>query len=183
MNMDLHEYITKQLKEKENSEIEIDDATREAIAIGAIKYSILKQSPGKDIIFDFDTSLAIKGDSGPYIQYTYARLKAILAKAGESVNQKPDVEELVQDSELALIKHFLEFPEIVRESTEMIAPQRLVLYLFELANLANNFYEKVYILNDEDSGRMSARLLLVRTAAGILHRGLAILGIKTPERI
>lgn len=169
------------LKEKENQETE--DTTREAVAIGAIKYSILKQSPGRDIIFDFDTSLAVKGDSGPYLQYTYARLKAILSKAGDAVNQKADMGELVQESELALIKHFLEFPVVIHESTDMIAPQRLALYLFELANLANNFYEKVHILEDEDSGRMSARLLLVRTTAEILSRGLDILGIKTPERI
>ena len=65
----------------------------------------------------------------------------------------------------------------------MIAPQRLALYLFELANLANNFYENVHILEDEDSSRMSARLLLVRVTAEILSRGLAILGIKTPVRI
>jgi arginyl-tRNA synthetase len=169
------------LKERESGEI--DDTTREAIAVGAIKYSILKQSPGRDIIFDFDKSLAVKGDSGPYLQYTYARLKAILAKAGESADIKPDTAELVQESELALIKHFLEFPEAIRESCELIAPQRLALYVFELANLANSFYEKVYILNDEDTARMSARLLLTRIASEILAHGLSALGIKTPERI
>ena len=169
------------LKEKESEEM--DDETREAVAVGAIKYSILKQSIGKDIIFDFDTSLAVKGDSGPYLQYTYARLKAIIAKAGERADMKPDVAELIEPSELALIKHFLEFPVVIREAGEMLAPQRVALYVFELANLSNSFYEKVHILDDEDSGRVSARLLLVSIAALILHRGLSVLGIKTPERI
>ena len=168
-------------KEKESEEM--DDETREAVAVGAIKYSILKQSIGKDIIFDFDTSLAVKGDSGPYLQYTYARLKAIIAKAGERADAKPDVAELVDPSELALIKHFLEFPVVIREAGDMLAPQRVALYVFELANLSNSFYEKVHILDDEDSGRVSARLLLIATAALILHRGLSVLGIKTPERI
>jgi arginyl-tRNA synthetase len=171
------------LKEKESGDRELDAETREAVAVGAIKYSILKQSPGKDIIFDFDASLAVKGDSGPYLQYTYARLKAILTKAGERVNEKPDVAQLVDPSELALIKHFLELPNTIREATEMIAPQRIALYAFELANLVNTFYEKIRILDDENPSRVAARLLLVRTAASMLQRSLSILGIKTPERI
>ncbi len=169
------------LKEIESNETE--DATREAVAIGAIKYSILKQSPGRDIIFDFDKSLAVKGDSGPYLQYTYARLKAILAKAGEAISQNPDMAKLTEESELNLIKHLLEFPDVIKESSETLSPQHVALYDFELANLANNFYEKVYILNDEDAGRMSARLLLVRVSAEVLSHGLSVLGIKTPERI
>lgn len=171
------------LKEKETTEHELDDATRESVAVGAIRYSILKQSPGKDIIFDFDTSLAVKGDSGPYLQYTYARLKAILTKAGERAQHKTDVSQLVDPSELALIKHFLELPNTIREATQMIAPQRVALYAFELANLVNSFYEKIRILDDENSSRVAARLLLVNTAASMLHRSLDILGIKTPERI
>lgn len=169
------------LKEKENNEVAIDDATREAIAVGAIRYSILKQGIGKDIIFDFDTSLAVKGDSGPYLQYTYARLKAIIAKAGGVVDA--DVAQLTEESELALLKYFLEFPDTVKESADMLAPQRVALYVFQLADLANNFYEKVHILTDENKSRMAARLMLIRTAADILSRGLNILGIKTPERI
>jgi arginyl-tRNA synthetase len=170
-------------KEKENKEIQTDDATREAVAIGAIKYTILKQSPGKDIIFDFDTSLAVKGDSGPYLQYTYARLKAILVKAGEAAEEKADATLLTDQSELFLIKHFLELSPTIREATELIAPQKIALYAYELANLANNFYEKVRILDDESTARKSARLLLVKTTAEILSRALDILGIKTPDRI
>ncbi|MEK7138368.1 MAG: arginine--tRNA ligase [Patescibacteria group bacterium] len=169
------------LKEKENQET--DDSTREAVAIGAIKYSILKQSPGKDIIFDFDKSLAVKGDSGPYLQYTYARLKAIIAKTGDTVNQKADIGKLIQESELALIKHLLEFPDVIKESSETLSPQHVALYVFELANLANNFYEKVHILKDEDPARMSARLLLIRVTTEVISHGLSVLGIKTPERI
>lgn len=167
------------LKEKESNEI--DDGTREAVAIGAIKYTILKQSPGKDIIFDFEKSLAVKGDSAPYIQYTYARLKAILAKAGEI--KEGDTSKLTEESELKLLKHFLEFPYAVKESADQLAPQRLALYVYELADLANNFYEKVRVLDDEDSARQNARLTLVETAARIIAKGFDILGIKTPEKI
>ena len=185
----LIEQIEAKLKDKENSRaitnFDEREATTEAIAIGAIKYSILKQSPGKDIIFDFDKSLAVKGDSGPYLQYTYSRLFSILKKAKQTNFQFTvfSLQLLKEESELNLIKYFLEFPEVVREASEMIAPQRLALYLFELANLTNNFYENVHILEDEDSSRMSARLLLVRVTSETLSRGLAILGIKTPERI
>lgn len=153
----------------------------EQIAIGAIKYSILKQSPGKDIIFDIDKSLSIEGDSGPYIQYTYARLKSILSKAGEF--KKSDYKNLIEESELNLMKKLLEFPEIIESSGENINPNRLTLYLFELAGLANNFYEKVRILNDDNQDRIADRLKLVETVANILKKGLDILGIKTLERI
>ncbi len=177
----LIEQTKEKFKEKENREVPIDDATREAVAIGAIKYTILKQSPGKDIVFDFDTSLAVKGDSAPYVQYTHARLKAILAKAGEA--DEGDVSQLTEESELALLKHFLEFPDTVKESADLLAPQKVALYAFQLADLANNFYEKVHVLDDENSGRKSARLMLIQTTAQILTRAFDILGIKTPERI
>jgi len=157
--------------------------TTEQIAIGAIKYSILKQSPGRDIIFDFDKSLAIEGNSGPYLQYTYARLNSILNKAGNYPDQKMATGELKEKSELNLIKQILEFPETVENCGANIAPQHLALYLYQLANLANNFYEAVPVLKDENPARLYARLALVKTTAAILKQGLTLLGIKALPKI
>ncbi|MEK7507080.1 MAG: arginine--tRNA ligase [Patescibacteria group bacterium] len=160
------------------------ETTYEPLAISAIKYSILKQSPGHDIIFDFDKSLSIRGDSGPYLQYTYARLNSILTKAGEaapSSNFAPD--QLKEESELKLIKQLFELPNVISESCQKIAPQHLVLYLFELANLANNFYEKIHIIGDENTERLTARLVLVKTTAQMLKSGLTLLGIGALEKI
>lgn len=160
------------------------ETTYEPLAIGAIKYSILKQSPGHDIIFDFDKSLSVRGDSGPYLQYTYARLNSILTKAGEIASGSsfaPD--QLKEEPELKLIKQLLELPNVISESCQKIAPQHLVLYLFELANLANNFYEKIHIIGDENAERLTARLVLVKTTAQTLAAGLALLGINALEKI
>lgn len=157
---------------------------REKIAIGAIKYSILKQSSGHDIIFDFEKSLSVKGDSAPYLQYTYARLNSIVAKAGRRpANDTVESKYLVEPLELALIKRLLKFPDVVMEGSEEIAPQHLALYLYELANGANQFYEKVRVLEDENAERRNARLMLVETVAIALETGLNLLGIDALKRI
>lgn len=158
-----------------------DVSVNEKIAIGAIKYSILKQSPGHDVIFDFEKSLSVKGDAAPYLQYTYARLNSIVAKAG----QKPtsDFIDLSEPVELALIKRVLKLPDVVMESSEEIAPQHLALYLYELANDASRFYESVRVLDDDNTERRNARLMLVETVATVLKCGLNVLGIETPERV
>lgn len=158
---------------------------REKIAIGAIKYSILKQSPGHDIIFDFEKSLSVKGDSAPYLQYTYARLNNIVSKAKQE-NYKLQItnyELLNHKLELKLIKQLVKFPNIVLESGEEIAPQKLALYLYELANCANQFYEVIRVLDDENYERRNARLMLVETIAAVLERSLGILGISVLKRI
>lgn len=156
----------------------------EAIAIGAIKYSILKQSPGKDIIFDFDKSLSVEGDSGPYLQYTYARLHSILEKGPTDHDSKTaNPELLTEKSELDLVRHLIELPEVIERSGQNIAPHHLALYLYQLANLANSFYEKVRILTDENKKRLNTRLVLVGIVANTLETGLNLLGIKTLPRI
>ena len=158
---------------------------REQIAIGAIKYSILKQSPGHDIVFDFEKSLSVKGDSAPYLQYTYARLNSILEKAKEK-NKELEIMNsgfLNHELELKLIKRILMFPDIVLESAKDIAPQHLALYLYELAVSANQFYEQIRVLDDEDVERRNARIFLVSVTTNILQRGLNILGIDTLDKI
>lgn len=170
---------------QENLEAGLQEETREKIAIGAIKYSILKQGPGYDIVFDFEKSLSVKGDSGPYLQYTYARLNNIVTKAGRSVyNLQFTTHNLLNhEIELKLLKHLLKLPDVVEESCEEIAPQHLALYLYELSNTANHFYETVRVLEDENTERRNSRLLLVKTVAAALKRGLNLLGIDVLSRI
>lgn len=158
-----------------------DPDTREKIAIGAIKYSILKQSPGHDIIFDFGKSLSVKGDSAPYLQYTYARLNNIVVKSGQ--RSVGDVKYLTEPTELSLIKRLLIFQDIVLESGKEIAPQHLALYIYELSNDANRFYESVRVLDDENIERRNARIILVETVASVLERGLGLLGISVLKKI
>jgi arginyl-tRNA synthetase len=158
------------------------EAIQEKVAIAAIRYSILRQGIGKDIIFDIEKSIAFQGESGPYLQYTYARLKRV-AKKGAELAKIPDCTELKTDHELGLIRKFFQFPDEVRRSTEEVMTNNLTKYLYELANLMNRFYEDEQILVDEHTGRRAARLLLAETAADILARGLKLLGIEVLEAI
>ncbi|OGM97647.1 MAG: arginine--tRNA ligase [Candidatus Yanofskybacteria bacterium RIFCSPHIGHO2_01_FULL_41_21] len=157
------------------------DKNKEKIAVGAIKYSILRQGIGQDIIFDFEKSLSVSGDAGPYLQYTYARLHSILLKAGEQA--KPDFSKMEGKWETVAMKYLLDFPDSVRESVEKIDPHYLTGYLYWLAVIANQFYENVRVLDDDDIARRDARLILIKTVARTLKDGLGLLGIETLERI
>lgn len=186
--------LKEKLKERASEKADLSPVEREAatecIAIGAIKYSILKQNPGQDIVFDFDKSLSIEGDSGPYLQYAYARLRSILRKAGigefgGNGYEKPrDIAALGSDIELTLIRKLFEFPDVVARSRQSYTTSTLATYLHQLAALANKFYETTpMILKDEDEKRRDARLALIEAAAKILRLGLDLLGIKTLEKI
>lgn len=186
----LLDQIKAKLVEKVSEKSDLNEKEREAatevIAIGAIKYSILKQNPGQDIIFDFEKSLSFDGDSGPYLQYTYARLKSILRKAGDEKKlfaSDAKFESLDADVELALVRKIFEFSNAVLYAEKLLAPSGLATYLHKLAVAANRFYETTPILKDEDEARRSERLVLVEVAAQTLKSGLELLGIKTLEKI
>jgi arginyl-tRNA synthetase len=163
------------------------DAVREAVAIGAIKYSILRQHPGADIIFDFDKSLSLHGESGPYVQYTYARLRSILRKAeaeqAEPIAGVSRADLLTQEVEQAVVRKVIAFPDAVHAAAIALTPNTLAKYLYDLAVLANRFYERAPILKEENADRRAARLALAVTVARVLEHGLQLLGIKAPERM
>ncbi len=170
----------------EKSDLTTDEraAVTETIAIGAIKYSVLRQTPGQDIIFDFEKSLSVHGDSGPYLQYTYARLKSLLRKGEETRDERRELESLETDAELSLMRKLFDFPETILSAGKRLAPNLLATYLHQLAMTANHFYESTpMILKDEDVERMDARLMLIETTARILKSGLNLLGIQAPEKI
>jgi len=172
------------LSEKEKEEI------AQTVAIGALKYQDLKEHRNSDIVFDWKKMLDFAGDSGPYLQYTYARLSSILKKANvwkfnfQTLGWSPKLfDNLGEKSELAIIKHLLDFPDVLGRIGEINLPNHLALYLYELANLANRFYETVPVIKDENLSRRAARLVLVETAAAILKTGLGLLGIRALEKI
>ncbi len=176
------------LSEEEKEEI------AQVVAIGALKYQDLKEHRNSDIVFDWQRMLDFTGDSGPYLQYTYARLMSILRKSptwklnfqvgGWGLKlSKPGFDNLGEKPELAIIKHFLDFPDVLEKVGGTNLPNHLALYLYKLANLANRFYETVPVIKDENTPRRAARLALVETAAAILKTGLGLLGIKVLEKI
>ncbi len=170
-----------ELSEKEKNEI------AEAVGIGAVKYNDLKENRMTDIVFNWERMLAFTGDSGPYLQYTYARMRSILRKSGyaerDAKDAGRDFAALDGDAALALMRKLFEFPDAVKKSNELLMTSPLADYLYKFASVANKFYETTPILKDENESRRQARLTLIETAARVLKTGLGLLGIQAPEKI
>jgi arginyl-tRNA synthetase len=152
----------------------------EIVAIGAIKYSILRQAVGGDIIFDFEKSISFEGDSGPYLQYAYVRARSVLEKANYNT---PKMSKMPFDMPTTnLEKYLYRFPEIVERVAKEYSPHYLVTYLTELAGLFNSFYAKEKII-DEGDPTSPYKISLTSATAHVLKNGLNLLGIKVPERM
>ncbi|MDO8530165.1 MAG: arginine--tRNA ligase [bacterium] len=158
----------------------IDSATIQKIAIGALKYSILKQSIGSDIIFDFDKSISFEGDSGPYLQYSYVRAVSVIQKAkGERV--KASLKNIPQEI-TQLEKMMRRFPEVVEKSAAEYEPHIITLYLTELAREFNNYYANHKIVDKADEFS-PYKVALTEAFSIIMKNGLWLLGIQAPEKM
>ncbi len=171
--------VSEKMSDREFSEAE-KQAVVEHVAIGAIKYSILHQSIGKDIIFDFDKSLSFEGDSGPYLQYSYARARSILKKAKEE-GIKPD-QKNISHGVYSIEKILYRFPEVVERAAKEYSPHYIALYLIELASSFNNFYSSGKIVDVHDSAS-PYKIALTEAFSIILKNGLNLLGIEAPEKM
>ena len=151
------------------------------IALGALKFNSLKSFRTADIIFDWKQMLDFRGDTSIYLQYTYARFNKILLKAKKI--GVFDEKLLNQDLEIRLIKQLLDFPFRIQKSASEYAPHLLANYLLSLADLANNYYEKIPVLKETNLKRRNSQLRLIKAVTLTLKKGLAILGIETVEEI
>ncbi len=154
----------------------------DAVAGGAIKFELLKYNTYQDIVFDLDAALDIHGMSGPYIQYAATRAKSVLKKAAEgSKSAAPSkATSAPPESERSVLRKLYQFPEIVSVALRDFAPHCLCLYLFELSQLWNAFYNENRIIGSE---RFAERLLLTKAVAQVLENGLGLLGIESPEKM
>ena len=161
------------------SDIAQKESVAEAIAVAAIKYSVLKQASGRDIIFNLDQALSFEGDSGPYLQYTHARILSLLEKAkAAGVAEKAERADIgVTDVEKLLYR----FPEVVERAAHEYEPHYVTNYLIELAGAFNSWYGQERILDDTTAA--SYKLALAHATAITIHNGLFLLGIKAPERM
>ncbi len=161
--------------------------TAQAIGIGALKYNDLRQHPYSDIVFDWDAMLDLGGNSGPYLQYTYARLAGIIAKVGHIEGHPLYAIEgaplWLHPAERALMRHMLEFGNAVVGCAKLHTLNGLALHLYQLAEKANRFYEQVRVSEDENTSRKAARLELIGAVMQQLKRGLELLGISVLERV
>jgi arginyl-tRNA synthetase len=151
------------------------------IGIGAVKYADLSQYRMTDYVFSWDKMLSLQGNTAPYLQNAYVRIRSIFRKAGESA---PKVGKLIlsDSAEINLAKRLCQFAEIVPQVLNDFRPNILANYLFELANNFHTFYEACPVLKSEEPAR-SSRLALCNLAGRVLQRGLDLLGIKVPEKM
>ena len=152
----------------------------EILGIGAVKYNDLSQNRMSDIVFDWEKMLSFEGNSAPYLQYTYARLKSILKKARGI--PKLNGMALENERDLVLVLKLSEFPEVLGRVKETYMPSQLASYLYELAREVNSYYHSEPVLYSE-SGLRAVRLNLVKAASDVIKTGLNLLGIKTVEKM
>jgi len=168
----------------------LDESEKESIVriigLGALKYYILKVDPKKSMTFDPKESIDFNGNTGPFIQYTYARICSVLRKGEEQgfkINANNIKLSLPNDKEEYLIKLYYQLPEIIEESGKTLNPALIANFCYELAKEYNQFYHEYPILKEENSTTRDLRLALSVKAANILNTAMGLLGIEMPERM
>lgn len=154
------------------------------IGLGALKYFLLKVEPKKRLLFDPSESIDFQGNTGPFIQYTYARIKSLLAKANFKSNVILSEVEGLEPTELEMIMLLAKYPEELTTAAKAYSPAFLANYLYEVAKLFNKFYHEVPpIVKEENAALKQHRLNICKVTADVLKAGTAILGINVPERM
>lgn len=153
----------------------------ESIGLGALKYYILKVDPKKRILFNPEESVDFAGNTGPFIQYTYARIRSILRKAEPSAQTVFPA--IWNDKEKQLVKQLLQFPQTVQDAAKNHSPALVANYVYELVKEYNSFYQSVPILGANDATAVNFRVQLSAQVAKVIATGFSLLGIAVPERM
>ena len=165
------------------TEDEADEIAR-MVGLGALKYFILKVDPRKNMLFNPAESIDFNGNTGPFIQYTYARIQSVLRKADESSYHHDDMtSSSLEEKELNLIQRLCDYPQAVRTAGDEFSPAVICNYAYALACDFNSFYHDLSILNEPDAGKRALRLVLARNVAKVLRSAMTLLGIEMPERM
>lgn len=174
------EYLSRY--ESEWTAVELKSVS-ECVAKGAIKYGMLRQDTNKKIVFNMKEWLQLDGESGPFIQYSYARINSLIKKINISVDENFDGALLIHASEIKLMQQLMNFNTQILLSAENYKPASLCTYLYETAKKFNSFYHECSIGQAETAELKKARLTLALCTGEILKQGLALLGIPVPERM
>lgn len=180
----LKESIDKTLEviNEKNSELENKEETAKKIGIGAVIFTYLKNNRERDIVFSWDEMLSFDGETGPYVQYSYARGKSILRKAGE-VQGEVDYSKLNTKEEFELVKTLEGFNKAILQSIDKLEPSIVTRYAIEVAKAFNKFYNHNSILNAEDEEIKKARIKLVESTCQVIKNALNLLGIEAVEKM
>lgn len=192
-NVKTGEWLLDEAKQRVRSVFsDMDEETLEIVAVGAVKYALLKIGVGKDVVFNFDESVSLEGNSGPYLQYTYVRTQSVLSKAGIEKNSHPELlsgsyempdqvrHDNLEVEEMILLRTLYVYHEMVDMAGLRLSPSILANYLFNLAQIYNLFYQKHHILT---SDKREFRVGLTGAVGKVLGHGLYLLGIKVPSKM
>ena len=153
------------------------------VGMGALKYFILKVDARKNMLFNPEESIDFNGNTGPFIQYTYARIRSILRKAGEQGASEAPLTAVLSDKETELIQKMSEYGAAVEQAGKDYSPSGIANYCYELTKVFNQFYHDYSILNEADEQKKLVRLVIARNVAKVIRNGMALLGIEVPERM
>ena len=167
-----------------------DDMTEEErheiariVGMGALKYFILKVDARKNMLFNPEESIDFNGNTGPFIQYTHARIRSILRKAVEGTISPMSLMDPISPKEVELIQKMNEFGAVVEQAGKDYSPSGIANYCYELTKVFNQFYHDYSILNEPDEQKKAVRLMLAKNVAKIIKTGMGLLGIEVPERM
>lgn len=181
------EQISKELGKLDGYSEEEKQALYRIIGLGALKYYILKVDPKKRILFNPEESVDFQGNTGPFIQYTYARIRSIMRKFEADSGAKAITETRsdlpLHSKEKELIKIIGQFPTTVQQAAENLSPALVANYVYELVKEFNSFYQQLTILGEKDDDKREFRVKLSKTVAYVIASGMSLLGIQMPERM
>ena len=183
--VDVARKVSEELGKLDGYTYEDKEKIYKMVALGALKYFILKVDPKKTMMFNPEESIDFNGNTGPFIQYTYARIQSVLRKAADAgieiPQQVPDI--IIGDKEGALIKIISTFPSIVKDAGENHSPALVANFVYDLVKEFNQFYHDITIMNEPDEQIRKFRLLLAKTIGQTIKNGFSLLGIEVPERM
>ena len=176
-------WLIDEIKNKILKKFKCDKEIAEILSVASAKYSFLKNGTQSIIHFDIDESIAVDGNSAPYLIYTYVRCQSVLKKANhDSLTRQPVDSLTINNDELNVLRIINQFPEIVRQAAIQLSPNLIANYLYDLAQKYNYFYQKNKILESEEKTKQF-RLMLTQAVGKVIKEGLYLLGIKTVERM
>ena len=174
----------KQISEEHGKIQEVEDPNKLylQIGLGALKYFILKVDPKKRILFDPKASIDFNGNTGPFIQYAYARIQSILRNVNK-IEWNIDAEMKIDFKEKELLKQLLIYPDIVKQAGDSYSPSIIANYLYDLVKIFNSFYQNISILGESDSNIKNFRLTLIQKVGHTISNSCSLLGIEVPDRM
>ena len=171
----------KEVIDSKNPDLKDKDAIAEKVGVGAVTFGMLYNGRIKDIVFSFDKVLNFDGETGPYVQYTYARCNSLFEKCGE-IGEEIDYSGIDNEESKDIVRLLEKYPEVLKDSARKYEPSVITRYAVDLAQAFNKFYFE-HKINGEAEGIKNARLTLTKAVQQVIGNALKLLGIATPEKM